>query len=67
MMDFRCNVVKDTYTFRLKWPEYMVRNNEEKFLPMGVDVQAESMTGAIARLPEGYESYELLAKKIGGS
>lgn len=66
MMDFRCNVVKDTYTFRLKWPEYMVRNNEGKFLPMVVDVQAESMAGALAKLPSGIEGYELLAKKIGG-
>ena len=65
-MNFRCNVIKDTYTFRLKWPESAIRNNEGGYLPKVVDVQAESMAGAIARLPEGYESYELLGKKIGG-
>lgn len=65
-MDFRCNVIKDTYTFRLKWPEDMVRRNEEGVLPQVIDVQAESMAGALARLPEGIEGYELLVKKIGG-
>ena len=65
-MDFRCNVIKDTYTFRLKWPEDMVRRNEYGVLPKVIAVQAESIAGAIARLPEGIEGYELLAKKIGG-
>lgn len=66
MMDFRCNVIKDTYTFRLKWPEDMARRNKEGVLPKVIDVQAESMAGALAKLPSGIEGYELLAKKTGG-